>query len=160
MSIPSVWRANIYFNNGRGQFSSGVPFGAADNTRSLAIGDLNGDGALDIILGNGDYYTHQASKVYLNDGQGGFGAGVPFGDAHDTRSIAVGDLNGDGALDIVQANAFEQSMVYLNDGQGGFSVGMPFGPPNYARGIAFGDVNGDGALDIVKATTGSPARCT
>ena len=74
---------------------------------------------------------------------------VPFGGAYNTYSIALEDVNGDGALDIIQGN-IGQSYVYLNDGHGGFSTGVPFGGANFiTNGIALGDVNGDGKLDLV-----------
>ena len=62
-----------------------------------------------------------------------------LGDSKFTRGIAVGDLNGDGALDIIQGNYGQQSMVYLNDGHGGFDGGMPFGnSKNWMRWAAPG----------------------
>jgi len=131
------WQSVLYLNDGHGGFGEGVPFGGAYDTGCFAVGDMNGDGAMDIIQGNSGQ-----SFVYLNDGQSGFSAGVPFGEGY-PGSIAVGDMNGDGALDIVDA-----SEVYLNDGHGGFGAGVPFGDAS-SSGIALGDVNGDGALDII-----------
>ncbi|MEZ4869924.1 MAG: FG-GAP-like repeat-containing protein [Caldilineaceae bacterium] len=148
----------VYLNDGQGNFNwpgSGRPFGMGnDNTSSVAVGDVNGDGTLDLITcnTNGD-----PNMVYLNDGQGNFnwsGSSRPFGTGNDnTSSVAVGDVNGDGALDLVTANFQRQSVVYLNDRHGNFNWSgndRPFGSgTDNTYSVALGDVNGDGALDII-----------
>jgi hypothetical protein len=100
----------------------------SDGTRSVAVGDVNGDGALDLVTGNqcghkGCTEFGEQNVVYLNDGAGSFfpEAAHTIGPALDyTYDVAVGDLNGDGALDVVVGNFREQNGVYLNDGTGSF----------------------------------------
>src|SRR5262249_30869415 len=81
------------------------PLSNADTARStygVATGDLNGDGALDIVLGNNG--QHSQVLLNLNDGTGAFAEPAdldPNGPTRKTFHVAVGDLNGDGALDIV-----------------------------------------------------------
>jgi len=119
-------------------------FGGPKNTTSVAVGDLNGDGALDIVQGN----SGEPSIVYWNDGAGGFVAGPQLSGVYSkTTSIAVGDLNGDGALDIVQGNSDGASVVYWNDGKGGFTRTIEL--TGSTKSVAVGDLNGDGVLDIV-----------
>lgn len=149
----------VYFNNGglapTGPFGEGdtASFGG-DNTTAVALGDIDGDGDLDAVLGN----TGARSVAYLNDGTGDFGAagaGLPFGSASDTRSIALADVDGDGALDVVAGNHEQQNVIYLGDGNGGFGDAagtIDFGTGSDATlAVAAGDLNGDGAPDLVVA---------
>ena len=93
--------------------------GSGNATSSVAVGDLNGDGALDLVLGN----FAQPSQVYLNDGRANFTAPVSLpGSGRYTYRVAVGDLNGDGTLDLVLGNFAQPSQVYLNDGRGNFAA--------------------------------------
>ena len=162
----------VYLNDGAGSFHYGVLDCASpptnvrclgtglDNTLSIAVGDMNGDGALDIVVGNDSYFSGGPSTVYLNDGTGNFTVAHPFGTGADqTWSVAVADMNGDSALDIVVGNRSQQNIVYLNDGAGEFSNAGAytrwFGTGMDATAItAVGDMNGDGALDIVVGNSG------
>ncbi len=143
-------------------FGAQVEFGSgSDATRAIATGDLDGDGHLDIVVGN----DSEQSFVYLNDGVGGFYDGIPancdavsaevrcFGDpALRVSSLAVGDVNSDGQLDIVAGALTGQSAVFLNDGRANFTRSVPLGTANdRTRGVALGDVNDDGRLDVVAA---------
>src|SRR3712207_2093360 len=58
-------------------FTSRRPFGTgADATTTVAVGDVDGDGALDLVVGNGDLiYGGGQNMVYLNDGSGHFYTG-------------------------------------------------------------------------------------
>ena len=101
----------VYLNHETGGFDAGTPLGNRGYTYSIIAGDINNDKALDIIQGDGDWCT-----IYLNDGQGGFGTGIPFcGSGNGIRGrFAFGDVNNDGALDIIQGNQYSQSYVYPN----------------------------------------------
>ena len=125
-------------------------------THSVAMGDLNADGALDLVFGN----CGEPSQVYLNDGHGSFTpTAAPLNPSGDnTDSVTVGDLNGDGALDIVLGNE-GISQVYLNDGHGTFPTATQINPTgNGTWGVGMGDLNGDGALDIVLGNYNQPSQ--
>ncbi|NIS73975.1 MAG: VCBS repeat-containing protein, partial [Deltaproteobacteria bacterium] len=63
-------------------------------TSSIALGDVEGDGDIDIMEGN----SVQPNRVWLNDGTGTFtDSGQGLGSS-DTTSVALGDLDGDGDL--------------------------------------------------------------
>jgi hypothetical protein len=150
---------SVYLNDGTGYFGQTRPFGTGlDETYDVAVGDVNGDGYLDIVAANAPWTSGQ-SAVYVNDGTGHFdwpGAVRNFGTGADSlTSVAVGDMNGDGALDIVVGSYSHQDYVYLNNGAGDFPYTdvytRSFGG-NSTASVAVGDMDGDGDLDIVAGT--------
>ena len=76
-----------------------------------------------------------------------------------TRDVALGDLDGDGNLDLVVVNWAPTSTVYLGDGDGTFDDGHNFGDVGYALAVALGDLDGDGDLDIVRGRSGPNEVC-
>jgi hypothetical protein len=148
----------VYLGNGDGSFAAPTSLpGDGGNVTDLALGDLNGDGALDIVATNarisfpiGPSYRFLGSRVYLGNGDGTFEPPTTLiGSERDHTGVALGDLNDDGALDIVLSSAVQPGQVYLGSGDGSF--GAPADLPasdGYAPGVALGDLNGDGALDI------------
>jgi hypothetical protein len=126
-----------------------------ETSAGVNIGDLNGDGRLDIVLGKGRHWP-LFNRVLLNDGKGGFTASN-LGTAPDrTYSAALADLDRDGDLDIVVSNdAPDRKLVYLNDGKGHFTEAGTFGSPSWStRYVTLADLNGDGYPDIVAANRG------
>src|SRR5690606_11548508 len=119
---------------------------------SLALGDVDGDGDLDLVVGNvGDVYSGTPSRLYTNDGNGAFtdvsASRMPAGN-HYTSDLALGDLDGDRDLDLVLGNS-DQCLLYRNDGTGTYTdataMSMPAGSYG-TRSLALGDVDGDGDL--------------
>lgn len=152
-------RANaVFLGTSTGVFTSmtgtTVPLGAADQTRDVVVGQFSGpDENLDIlVLNNGN------DVLYLGRGDGLFDA---FGDTFatgDSSGAAVGDIDGDGDLDIVFARPSASLLVYRNDGvvdanpaNGTFSIHPS--PPNpdgfQYDAVALADLDGDGDLDLV-----------
>ena len=78
-----------------------------DSTESIAWGDFNGDGLLDLVAGN-----NGAKRVYKNTGSGTFTSVWTSADTDATRSIAWGDFNGDGLLDLAAGNYQQAKRVY------------------------------------------------
>lgn len=125
--------------------------GQHPHTHGLALGDVNGDGNLDLVTGNNE---DNDITVALGDGRGRFApaAGSPFAVAPSPYPLALGDLNADGRLDIVStstASASRAMTVLIGDSQGGFrrsEVALRTAQPWF---VAVGDVNSDGKPDLV-----------
>jgi len=92
-----------------------VNFGVEGPPRSVAVGDLNGDGAQDLAVAN---FNFANVSVLRGNGDGTFQAAVHFGVGSFPRSVAVGDFNGDGAQDLAVANAGSSNVsVLINNTQ-------------------------------------------
>ena len=85
----------------------------------LAVGDLNGDGKLDLAVAN---YCSGTVSVLLGTGNGGFGAKTDFATGGNPISVAIGDLNGDGVPDLAVTNS-QDNTVSLLFGVGNGSFG-------------------------------------
>src|SRR5437870_2988509 len=88
--------------------------------RFVALGDLNGDGRLDLAVAN---VSSDSVSVLLGNGDGSFAAKVDYATAAGPYSVALGDLNGDGRLDLAVANVSSGSViVLLGNGDGSFAA--------------------------------------
>jgi len=138
-----------------GDFGPATDFAAGASPISVTLGDVNGDGRLDIITAN---YGGNSTSVLLGNGDGTFAATTTFstGMATSPRSVALGDVNGDGRLDIITANRNTSTTSVLL-GTGGSAITATFttqpslATGNAPRSVTKGDVNGDGFLDIITA---------
>jgi hypothetical protein len=119
---------------------------------NVSMGDLNGDGNLDIVLARGQH-TPLVNRVLLNDGRGRFPVAQDLGTADPSFSAVPVDLDVDGDLDIVVSNDRpDPKPVYLNDGKGNFRLGSTYGLPEWSmRNASVADLNGDGLPDIIVA---------
>ncbi|KFG91924.1 FG-GAP repeat [Sphingobium herbicidovorans NBRC 16415] len=129
----------------------------------LAIGDVNGDGLPDIVIGNsaedrpGKPRASAQNFLWLNDPKQP-GTFIDATATHlpayedDTQDIALADVDGDGDLDMVIANESPPNRLLLNDGKGRFreaSKGLQLLTPMETREVHVFDANGDGRPDIL-----------
>jgi len=85
----------------------------SEESANVSIGDLNGDGYLDIVLAKGRH-SPLVNRVLFNDGAGRHFAPVQFGDNKGTvYGFAFGDLNKDGFPDIAVARSGAPNVVYF-----------------------------------------------
>ena len=129
----------VLLGNGNGTFTaaSGSPVTVGFAPNSVALGDVNGDGKLDLVVANGDSNT---LTVMLGIGDGTFtaAAGSPVAVGSGPHSVALGDLNGDGKLDLVAANSLSINVtVLLNQ-----VPVVPTPPTNLtARPVSLGEID-------------------
>jgi FG-GAP-like repeat len=151
---------SVVLGDGRGGFTRapGSPFAVGLSPYPGALGDLNGDGHLDIIATTTDRNKEgdPASReltVLFGDGRGGFRRSqVPVRTQH-PWFVAVSDVNGDRKPDLVATHAERSELTVLVDGPGGLTEvnGSPFDLGHAAWHVAVADVNRDGKADVVAA---------
>ncbi len=170
----------LYQNDGSGHFTetaflSGVALssdGLAQAGMGVDIGDLSGDGRLDLFVTN---FSHETNNAYFNHGHGLFIDSVGAANLHGPSWFSLGwgtrmvDFDHDGDLDVFVANGHvypgvdrsnlktryhQANQIFWNDGTGVFSEhefaqGDAMTRMAASRSAAFGDVDGDGDVDGV-----------
>jgi hypothetical protein len=160
----------IYMNSddGSGAFGAPVlmdPGGDAYYSYHAAVGDVNGDGDVDLVVAcHGDEPSYAGKlKVLLGNGDGTFQPAITYPTRPYPLDVKLADLNGDEHLDIVTVSDTSPGWVsvLLNDGEGAFPTPAdPADVPGHAagtgpRGLAIADFNDDGNVDIATIDGGS-----
>jgi hypothetical protein len=158
---------NIFILLGRG----GRKFAKAVNISSggyeplaIAVADLNHDNIPDlVVVNNGKQPPYGNVSVLLGKGHGTFAEPVPYslGKYHDPFSVALGDFNGDGNVDMAVATYHSNSVyIFLGKGDGTFWPPKSFFVNSAGAGeIVTADFNGDGILDLAVGTCGITESC-
>jgi hypothetical protein len=154
---------NTGFPGGTPAFAPQVTFAVGNGAAAVAAGDINGDGRIDLAVAN---QTDNTVSVLFNSTAPGsltptFSNQQPFATGKGPRSVALGDFNGDGHLDLAVANGGSTSpgntvSVLLSTTAPGaatpsFAAQQTFTVGNGPVSVAVGDVNGDGRPDLATA---------
>jgi CARDB/FG-GAP-like repeat/Divergent InlB B-repeat domain/FG-GAP repeat len=141
---------SILLGDGTGAFSTSIFDTGTGFTCFIAIGDLNNDGKLDLAVANISAGTNTVS-ILLGDGTGSFGAATNYSVGSAPKSIAIGDFNRDGKIDLAVANYSSVNISILmghGDGTFGTATNLDVGSPFSLSSIAAGDFNRDGNQDL------------
>ncbi|MFL6374183.1 MAG: FG-GAP-like repeat-containing protein [Pyrinomonadaceae bacterium] len=154
---------SVLLNTGSGTFGPKVDYQTATGPFSLAVGDFNSDGILDIAAADvGNTIALPSVSVLLGVGNGKFGPKADYATAKNPISVAVGDFNGDGHLDLATGNSNRTISVLLGTGNPAFGVTFgghvdyptSFTTSNNPRSLAVADFDRDGMQDLALANSG------
>jgi hypothetical protein len=148
--------SGVQLNDGGGTFNRrSYDSPTWENTRDIAVGDVDRDGDIDFVEAN----YGRPNRLYLNSGTGtSFTVQEISANIANTSGIELADMNGDGLLDVIVANnSFWSNKLYINTGDplvpfgvgGADGIALGFSPTQASRGVVVGDLDKDGDLDIV-----------
>ncbi|HZC24909.1 MAG TPA: VCBS repeat-containing protein [Candidatus Binatia bacterium] len=147
----------VLLGNGDGTFQPAMTYSSGGSYAwSVAVGDLNGDDKLDLVVAN--FYSDTVGVLFGN-GNGTFQPAVMYRTAvsggSNPDSVAVADVNGDGKPDLVVINSVMANFlsktvtVLLGNGDGTFQPAIAYGSGgDIPLSVAIADVNGDGKPDV------------
>ena len=151
---------SLLYGEGDGRFAPAETIALSDSPRAVLAADLDGDGRLDIAATN--LFDDQVS-VLLGLEAGGFGAESRYPVRPDTqysarpRSLAAGDLDGDGDVDLITGNSGRDALaILLGEGDGTFGAPVEYEAGNFPLAVHLIDLTGDGLLDAVCLSTRDP----
>jgi hypothetical protein len=129
---------------------------------SLVLGDVNNDGAWDIVTApNGDLaqagsVDSSFVSVFLGDGSGKFAAPKLVAGGEDCLSVALGDVDHDGNLDLARLNSRSDTVsILLGNGDGTFRTTKEYVTGAAPVFVTFAELNHDGQLDLLIADSAS-----
>jgi hypothetical protein len=143
----------VLLGAGDGSFRSAQTYPVGYSPNSVAVGDINGDKNLDLVVANrcgNDASCHSAgtASVLLGDGTGRFAPGTDVALGNGPASIALGKLTGSG-LDLVVSRSNDNTVAVLRgNGDGTFKAGVPYSVGNQPGSLVVADFNGDGRPDV------------
>jgi uncharacterized protein (TIGR03437 family) len=162
VSNASSGAVSIFLGLGNGFFGVTFSFAVGPHPGSIAVGDFNGDGRLDLAVatfGNcSGCIDSNTVSILLGIGNGTFIPALAMLAGENPASVAAGDFNHDGKLDLAVANATPVPgtvSILPNVGNGFFQFTLAFSVETNPTFLVAGDFNLDGELDLAVANTAS-----
>lgn len=143
--------ATVFLGNGDGTLNPPANFGGSNFATSVAVGDFNADGKIDLAVSSYGFGVNGVISVMLGKGDGTFFPSVNYSSAPSPFSIVKGDFNGDGKLDLATANIQVNNVsILLGNGDGSFQTFVNYAT-EFTYQLSIGDLNNDGKSDLVVA---------
>jgi FG-GAP-like repeat len=174
LATSREFKAQLALNDGKGFFTNAtprrVPHNRSNSPWSMALGDVDGDGDLDLAKTGSDDKGNNIVRFGLNDGSGNFdpkpSLTLPLSAGRVTDPIVFDDVDGDGDLDMIAMVISSRGVYYpglfLNSGKGVYSDAtasrLPVSsryPPLTWGTFTLGDVDGDRDTDLVLGIHGA-----
>jgi len=140
-------------------YAAKVDFTSGTGPISVSIGDLDGDGKADLAVAN---HNSGILSVFRNTGSVGsisYAAKVDFTTTSGPHSVSIGDLDGDGKVDLAVANNSSNTVsVFRNTGSVGnisYAAKVDFTTGTQPYSVSIGDLDGDGKADLAVANYNS-----
>lgn len=147
---------SVFLGDGTGSFATRVDRSFTGGTiGGFRVGDLDSDGLPDLVLGFA--YPNQHLAIVLGNGTAGFGAEVDYTAPDSPLSISIGDVSGDGVMDVVTADYWDGLVsVYPGNGDGTLATRTDLSVGARPVDLQLADLDVDGTLDLVVPTYASP----
>ena len=150
--------------NGDGTYQPAVVSNTGAVVSSVAIGDFNRDGKLDVAVDNEclDPCSSGSVNILLGKGDGTFQPPVSYSSGGNAFSVEAGDVNGDGKLDLLVVNGSSSVGVLLGNGDGTFQAVSSVSSSSLPgiSAVFLGDFNGDNKPDLAVVTSSCDATPT
>lgn len=141
----------VLLGHGDGTFSDPVVTTLDDDASAVALGDMNDDGKVDVVL---VYPYLNSVGVLLGDGSGSFQSSLRAETNGYYRTLSLTDINGDGFLDVVITSQ-DNAAILPGKGDGHLGRGHLFGMPGTPMGAAVGSFDTGGQVDVVVGCQGT-----
>lgn len=148
----------IFLGQSDGSFTRSADYEVGSGPIAIVAADFNGDGKIDLAVANQNCQVSCGKgsvSVLLNHGDGSFQVSSSYATGSDPVSIAAGDFNGDGKIDLAVANAISLGRpvpgtvsIFLNNGDGTFRSNGDFPAGSGVGSLTTVDFSGNGRLSL------------
>jgi FG-GAP-like repeat/FG-GAP repeat len=143
------WTVSILIAEGDGGYAAPVDYDIEDVCQAVALADFDADGDMDLAA-----LGMTSTRLLWNNGEGTLELDQsPVWGFDALTALAVGDIGGDGDIDLVVSCYEGVVLTYINQGNGDFRADQVRIVGQYPKAVALGDLDGDGHLDIITANS-------